>query len=85
VREHTKKESANGLSETSEKTDERRQQRKGEVRFYTVTDVASHFAVSVRSVRRWIADKKLAAHHFGSAVRIAESDLRAFIAMHRDI
>jgi excisionase family DNA binding protein len=39
--------------------------------------------VSLRSVRRWIADEKLVVHHFGRAVRIAESDLRAFIAAHR--
>jgi excisionase family DNA binding protein len=54
-----------------------------EMKFFTVEEVASFFAVSLRSVRRWIADEKLVVHHFGRAVRIAESDLRAFIAAHR--
>jgi excisionase family DNA binding protein len=35
-------------------------------------------------VRRWIKSGELVAHHFGNAVRIAESDLKHFIARHRD-
>ena len=34
--------------------------------------------VSIRTVRRWIKSGELVAHHFGTAVRIAESDLKAF-------
>jgi excisionase family DNA binding protein len=53
-------------------------------KFYSVAEVAEAFAVSTRTVRRWIADSKLLAHRFGAALRIAESDLRAFIRDHRD-
>ena len=53
-------------------------------KFYTVDQVAEDLNVSPRSVRRWIKRKTLVAHHFGAAVRIAESDLKAFIARQRD-
>jgi len=52
-------------------------------KFYTVDQVANALGVSTRSVRRWIGQKKLVTHHFGAAVRIAETDLKAFIAEHR--
>jgi excisionase family DNA binding protein len=52
-------------------------------RFFTIALVAASFGVSVRTVRRWIRRGDLVAHHFGAAVRIAESDLKAFIARHR--
>jgi len=52
-------------------------------KFYTVDQVAGALGVSTRSVRRWIKQRKLIAHHFGAAVRIAEADLKAFIAVHR--
>jgi excisionase family DNA binding protein len=53
-------------------------------RFFTVAAVAAFLDVSVRTVRRWIKRGHLVAHHFGAAVRIAESDLNAFIARQRD-
>jgi len=49
-------------------------------RFYSVEQVADFLEVSMRSVRRWIADGDLPAHRFGRAVRIAETDLKAFVA-----
>ena len=52
-------------------------------KFYTVDQIADALGVSTRSVRRWIKQEKLVAHHFGGAVRIAETDLNAFIAQHR--
>jgi excisionase family DNA binding protein len=52
--------------------------------FFTVAAVAALLAVSVRTVRRWIRRGDLVAHHFGSAVRIADSDLKSFIARQRD-
>jgi len=55
----------------------------GEVRFYTIAEVAKLLAVSSRTVRRAIDRKELVAHHFGKAVRIAESDLRTFVAGRR--
>jgi excisionase family DNA binding protein len=54
------------------------------MRFFTVNEVAEIVGVSVRTVRRWIKSGDLVAHHIGTVVRIAESDLRAFIARHRD-
>jgi excisionase family DNA binding protein len=52
-------------------------------RFYTVAQVANLLAVSQRSVRRWIAARELLAHKFGRQLRIAESDLRAFVEWRR--
>src|SRR5262245_41971820 len=54
-------------------------------KFFTVDQVADMLGVSTRSVRRWIKQKKLVAHHFGAAVRIAETDLKAFITEHRHV
>ncbi len=53
-------------------------------RFFTIAEVAQLVGVSRRTVRRWIERKKLIAHHIGTVVRIAESDLNAFLAQHRD-
>lgn len=56
---------------------------RGPIQFFTVAEVADAVEVSVRTVRRWIKSGELVAHHFGIAVRIAESDLKAFLAQHR--
>lgn len=52
-------------------------------RFFTVPAVAALLAVSVRTVRRWIKNGELTAYRFGTAVRVAEADLQAFFARHR--
>lgn len=54
-----------------------------ENRFFSIADVAEQLDVSTRTVRRWIERKKLVAHYFGAVVRIAESDLKAFLERHR--
>ena len=54
-----------------------------EMGFLKIADVAQALNVSTRTVRRWISDKKLIAHRFGVAVRIAENDLQAFLTAHR--
>lgn len=54
-------------------------------RFFTIAAVAASLGVSVRTVRRWIKRGDLVAHHFGAALRIAESDLKVFIARQRDL
>jgi excisionase family DNA binding protein len=54
-----------------------------DMQFFTIPEVAEFLSVSQRTVRRWIKQKKLIAHHFGAAVRIADGDLSAFIARHR--
>jgi len=57
--------------------------RSAPLRFYTIGDVAETLGLSIRSVRRQIASGQLAAHRFGGAVRIAEADLKVFLALHR--
>jgi excisionase family DNA binding protein len=51
--------------------------------FYAVDDIAGMLGVSTRTVRRWIDQKQLAAHKFGRAVRVADSDLRSFLSENR--
>lgn len=53
-------------------------------KFFTIRAVAEMLDVSPRTVRRWIDDGDLVAHRRGGVVRIAEDDLRAFLAAHRD-
>jgi excisionase family DNA binding protein len=59
----------------------RRRQR---IQFFTIAETAEMLRVATRTVRRRIAAGELIAHRFGGAVRIAESDLRAFLAIHRE-
>jgi excisionase family DNA binding protein len=59
--------------------------RQGEpIKFFTIADVAESVEVTTRTVRRWIASGDLVAHRFRGVVRIAEGDLRAFLALHRE-
>ena len=53
-------------------------------RFFTIAEVAEDLNVSTRTVRRWITAGELVVHRVGSVVRIAASDLRAFLERHRD-
>jgi excisionase family DNA binding protein len=59
-----------------------RRYRDNQIKFFTIAEVAERLRVSTRTVRRWIAGD-LVAHRFGGVVRIAETDLRAFLALHR--
>jgi excisionase family DNA binding protein len=52
--------------------------------FYTIGQVAEALGISTRTVRRWIANGALAVHRLDSVVRIAERDLIAFLAVHRE-
>ena len=53
-------------------------------RFFTIAEVAECLNVSTRTVRRWIKRGELIAYRpGGGVVRIAESDLRAFLAHYR--
>jgi excisionase family DNA binding protein len=61
-----------------------RRHRNNEIKFFTIPEVAECLNVSTRTVRRWIERGELVAHHFGATLRIAETDLRAFLAQHRD-
>jgi excisionase family DNA binding protein len=55
-----------------------------QIKFFTITEVADRLGVATRTVRRWIKAGELVVHRIGGVVRIAESDLRAFLALHRD-
>ena len=52
-------------------------------RFYTIQEVSASLEVSSRTVSRWIARGELIAHWFGRSVRIADDDLRIFLARRR--
>jgi excisionase family DNA binding protein len=54
------------------------------IRFFTIAEVADRVHVAPRTVRRWIKAGDLVVHRIGGVVRIAEGDLRAFLALHRE-
>lgn len=45
--------------------------------------VANHFSVSTRTVRRWIDAGELVACRIGRTIRIRREDLERFIRQHR--
>ncbi len=53
-------------------------------RFYSVHEIAEQLDVCERTVRRWITANELGAHKLGRAVRVSDSDLRDFLARHRN-
>ena len=55
------------------------------IKFFTIPEVAECLNVSTRMVRRWIKRGELIAHRLGGVVRIAECDLRAFLARYREL
>ena len=57
--------------------------RRHRIQFFTIAETAEMLRVDPRTVRRRIATGELVAHRFGGCVRIAEADLRAFLAVHR--
>jgi excisionase family DNA binding protein len=61
-----------------------RRHRQSQITFFTIADVAERLNVSGRTVRRWIEAGDLVVHRVGGIVRIAEGDLRAFLALHRE-
>jgi excisionase family DNA binding protein len=62
----------------------RRHHGRGLPQFYNVNEVAKAAAVSPRTVRRWVATGELVVHRLHGVVRIADADLKAFLAIHRD-
>jgi excisionase family DNA binding protein len=53
-------------------------------KYYTIKAVAEAVDVSPRTVRRWIAKGYLVVHRVDGVVRIADDDLGAFLALHRE-
>ena len=64
--------------------DGRRHRGGGLPKYYAIKAVAEALDVSGRTVRRWIANGDLIVHRVDGVVRIAEGDLRAFLALHRE-
>ena len=58
--------------------------RRDQIRLFTIAEVAERLDVAERTIRRWIKSGDLVAHRFGRVVRIAELDLRDFLAARRD-
>jgi excisionase family DNA binding protein len=58
--------------------------RRHRIQFFTIAETAEMLRVCTHTVRRWVAAGELIAYRFGNAVRIAEPDLRAFLALHRE-
>jgi excisionase family DNA binding protein len=61
-----------------------RDRRPPDIRFFTIPEVAERVRVCPRTVRRWIEAGHLVLYRIGGVVRISESDLRAFLAVHRE-
>jgi excisionase family DNA binding protein len=61
-----------------------RRHRDNQIRFFTIAEVAERLNVATRTVRRWIKADDLIVHRVGGVVRVAEGDLRAFLALHRE-
>jgi excisionase family DNA binding protein len=57
--------------------------RRHRIQLFTVAETAEMLRVATRTVRRWITSGDLVAHRLGGVVRIAESDLQAFLALRR--
>jgi excisionase family DNA binding protein len=64
--------------------DGRRRRASGLPQYYAIKAVAEALDVSTRTIRRWIASGDLIVHRVDGVVRIAEGDLRAFLALHRE-
>lgn len=56
----------------------------GPPKFYTIKAVAEASDVAPRTVRRWADSGALIVHRRDGVVRIADADLRAFWAQHRE-
>jgi excisionase family DNA binding protein len=61
-----------------------RRERTDQIMFFTISQVAENLCVAKRTVHRWIQAGDLVGHRVGGVVRIAEMDLRAFLALHRE-
>lgn len=61
-----------------------RRHRDHQIKLFTIVEVAERLHVVTRTVRRWIKAGDLVVHRIGGVVRIAEADLKAFLALHRE-
>ena len=49
----------------------------------TIVDVSEYCKVSIRTVRRWVADDKLPAYKLGNQWRISPNDFDIFLKLRR--
>jgi excisionase family DNA binding protein len=92
----TRKLAARGMTPRTERPSERetgvasfgyvrgRHRHNDQIKFFTIAEVAESLRVSSRTIRRRIRAGDLVVHRIGNLVRIAERDLRAFLAMYRE-
>lgn len=52
-------------------------------KLFTIIEIAEFVGVSGRTVRRWIRQRLLIAHHFNGVVRVSDADFQAFLSAHR--
>jgi excisionase family DNA binding protein len=71
------------MEKTMPASDQRRSG-SGLPKLYAIKTVADTFEVSTRTVRRWISRGDLIVHRVNGVIRIAETDFRAFLALHRE-
>lgn len=64
--------------------DGRRHRGNGLPKYYAIKSVAEALDVSIRTIRRWVADGDLVVHRINGVLRVSETDLRAFLALHRE-
>ncbi len=64
-------------------TDHAGRQKAG-VKFFTIGGIALQLNVSLRTVHRWVAERKLIVHRIGRSVRVSDADFKTFLAVHRD-
>ena len=53
-------------------------------KYHSIKAMAEALDVSHRTLRRWIANGDLVVHRVGGVVRVADGDLKAFLALHRE-
>jgi excisionase family DNA binding protein len=58
--------------------------KRNQITFFTIAEIAECLRVTDRTIRRWIEAGDLPVHRIGGIVRIAENDLRGFLALHRE-
>lgn len=52
-------------------------------RMFSVDEVANHFGVSTKTIRRQISAGALIAHRIGRSLRVSEDDLQRYRALRR--
>ena len=65
------------------KRDDPKPKPRATARMLSVEDVATHLDISLKTVRRMIANGELRVHRIGRSIRISEADFQSFISTRR--